>query len=960
MAVSTRTPSDGRATGTETPDLRDFYGPNAGYVLDLYERYRRDPTSVAPADRALFERWTPRLPEQPAPPAAPSGLDPALFARAAELADAIRLRGHLAAHLDPLGRPRPPEPSLDLATHGLTEEALAAMPPGVVGGPLAARAENALAAIQRLRDVYCGTTGYEFAQVADPTAWAWLRDAVETGRYAGPADPAEERALLRRLTQVETFERFLHRAFPGQTRFSVEGTDMLVPMLDDLVEGAAEADVCEVLIGMAHRGRLNVLAHVLGKPYSAIIAEFHGAVQRPGPSPQLPDAGAPGWAGDVKYHLGGRRAYEDGRVVRVLIKLAPNPSHLELVDPVVEGMARAAEDDRRQPGTPRWYENAALPILIHGDTAFTGEGIVSETLNLSRLPGYRTGGTVHLIANNQLGFTTEPEYARSTRYASDPAKGFEIPVVHVNADDPRACIAAVRLALAYRQRFRSDFLVDLVGYRRWGHNEGDEPLFTQPLMYDLIARHPTVRELWANDLVARGVVSGDEAARMVQEDMENLQLIRRRLAEGPAPAAVPTEQPPEDECGPQQEVETAVPADRLAALNASLNRLPAGFTAEPKLARLLGRRAEALGPEGAIDWAHAETLAFASILADGTPIRLTGQDTVRGTFSQRHAVLYDRQTGRPYSPLQALPEARASFDVQDSPLSEAGALGFEYGYSVEAPDALVVWEAQYGDFVDVAQPVIDRFVISGRTKWGQTSSLVLLLPHGYEGQGPEHSSAQPERFLELAAANNIVVAYPSTAAQYFHLLRRQAALLRCGVVPLVALTPKSLLRSPRAAARLSDLTEGTFRPVIDDASARERAGDVTRLILCSGKVYFDLTGRGPLPEAVAVVRLEQLYPFPRDALAAVVGGYPSLREVVWLQEEPRNMGAWSFVAPRLRELIPARVTIAYAGRPAMASPAEGSPERHAEQQARLLEEALAGVTQGAPAQRPAGGLGRAS
>jgi len=927
-------------------DLREFYGPNAGYVLELYERYLRDPGSVDVATRAYFARWAPAAEEvvAGAPPCPPApALDVSNVVNTVALARAIRTRGYTAARLNPLSGVMQPDPSLDPERHGLSQQRLAALPASVVGGPLAESADSAWEAVQALRAVYCATTGYEFEHIRDETERTWLQNAVEASTFCEPCQPMDDRALLERLTEVETFERFLHRSFPGQTWFSLEGLDMLVPMLDEVIGCAAEAGICEVFLGMAHRGRMNVLAHVLGKPYAELLAEFRGVV----PKPEEPPTGGSyqGWTGDVKYHIGARQALRTGEVVKVVVTLAPNPSHLEFIDPIVEGMARAADEGRDERGVPRYYEKAALPVLIHGDASFPGQGIVAETLNLSRLDGYRTEGTLHIIANNQLGFTTEPSAGRSTLYASDLAKGFGIPVVHVNADDPRACIAAMRLAYAYREQFHKDFVIDLIGYRRWGHNEGDEPSFTQPLMYETIRNHPGVRELWAQELARRGNVSLAESEQMVRNVSARLQEARSTLNK-PGVAAGATARKAVDVPHSPGMIETAVPAEELIALNNALHTFPSGFTPNAKLARVLQRRRDALTPEGLIDWGQAELLAFASILADGTPIRLTGQDTARGTFSQRHLVLRDQNTGQPYVPLQALPQARASFAVYDSPLAENATLGFEYGYSANAPGTLVLWEAQYGDFINVAQVMVDQFVVAGHFKWGQNSSLVLLLPHALEGQGPEHSSARLERFLQLAAGNNIIVANCSTAGQYFHLLRRQAALLLRDPRPLVVMTPKSLLRHPGAAARLTDLSEGMFRPVIDDAEARVRAREIRRLILCSGKIYFDVVDSRLRQQTgqVAIIRIEELYPFPSTALQEVLAIFPALREVIWLQEEPQNMGAWPYVAPRLERLLGGRLPLAYVGRPAWPSPAEGTAEEHAANQVRIVQATFSDVS----------------
>ncbi len=916
-----------------------FPGINIGYVLDLYEQYLQDPNRVDPAWREFFQRWGPELltEEKAMPPvAAAPAVDLIKVAAVVNLAVAIRHRGHRAAQLDPLGTAPPGEPALDPSYHGLSEGDLEALPASIVGGPIARSSRNAREAITRLRAIYCGTIGYDFGHVEEPDERAWLIEAVESGRYASALTAEQKRALLERLTQVESFERFLHRAFVGQKRFSIEGTDMLVPMLDEIVSSAAEAGIPTIAMGMAHRGRLNVLAHVLGKPYEKIIAEFMGLNHRE-PFSEA-EGGSLGYTGDVKYHLGARRSAGE---LPLQITLASNPSHLEFVNPVVEGMARAAQDHRGQPGAPQRSPDACLPILIHGDAAFPGEGIVAETLNMAQLPGYTTGGTIHIIVNNQLGYTTEPWEGRSTAYASDVARGFEIPVIHVNADDPEACLIAVRLAFAYRQRFHKDVLIDLIGYRRWGHNEGDEPTFTQPTMYAVISRHPTVRELWARRLEAEGLMTADEARALEQRMLERLQAIRQELASRrERPASLPRI----SSNGRVGQVATAVPIDRLRELNRQAHTLPEGFNLNPKLRRQLQRRLDVVERDGPIDWAHAELLAFASILADGIPIRLTGQDTVRGTFSQRHVAFYDVETDERVIPLQRMPAARASFDVQNSPLAEAAPLGFEYGYSVQAPETLVLWEAQFGDFANGAQVIIDQFIASARAKWQETSGLVLLLPHGYEGQGPEHSSARPERYLQLAAEDNLRIANCTTAAQYFHLLRRQAALLKTAPRPLVVLTPKSLLRHPKAASPLVDLAQGTFMPVLDDLAAQERATEITRLILCSGKVYVDLITSPQWEQSrhVAIVRVEQLYPFPEEELRQVIERYPNALDVVWLQEEPKNMGAWAFVAPRLAPLLGER-TLRYIGRPERASPAEGLAELHEQEQARIVSEAFEGV-----------------
>ncbi len=919
--------------------LERLTGLNLGYILDLYELYRQDPASVEPSWRAFFAEWGPHLDRLGAPTPAAAIAGPAFdFAKVAatvQLAQRIRHRGHRAAQLDPLGSPPPGDPALDPSYHGLTPDDLAQLPATLVGGPAARGARNAGEAIARLRAIYCGTIGYDYGHLQDRTEREWLEEAIESERYRVRLDPEAKLQLLERLTAVEVFERYLHRTFVGQKRFSIEGTDMLVPILDEILRLVAESGTPKVAMGMAHRGRLNVLAHVLGKPYEQILAEFMGLDHREPAA--LTEGGTLGYTGDVKYHMGGVRASGSLQVI-----LANNPSHLEFVDPVVEGMARALQEHRDEPGEPRQEFDRCLPILIHGDAAFPGEGIVAETLNMSGIAGYTTGGTVHIIVNNQLGYTTEPSEGRSTVYASDPARGFEIPVFHVNADDPEACLTAARLAFAYRQRFHKDVLIDLIGYRRWGHNEGDEPTFTQPVMYRRIAEHPTVRERWARRLIEEGLVTPERVAELEQEYLARLQELRQQLLAQARGTSATNGTRANGRTLPL--VQTAVALDRLKELNRQAHQLPEGFTLNPKLRRQLQRRLEAVENEDVIDWAHAELLAFASILADGIPIRLSGQDTIRGTFSQRHVAFYDYETGERVIPLQRMAAARASFAVYNSPLSEAGPLGFEYGYSVQAPEALVIWEAQFGDFANVAQVIIDQFIVSGWAKWRQRSGLVLLLPHGYEGQGPEHSSARLERFLQLAAEDNIRVVNCTTAAQYFHLLRRQALSLASDPKPLIVMTPKSLLRHPRAMSPLRALAEGSFQPVLDDPVASERRHEITRLVFCSGKVYVDLVTSSFATDArqVAIVRVEELYPFPEEELAAILARYPNARDVVWLQEEPRNMGAWFFVQPRLQALLGDR-PLRYIGRPERASPAEGLAEMHEQEQARIVADAFTGV-----------------
>ena len=938
--------------------LLDFHGPNAGYALELYEQYQRDPSSVDAETRAFFgEGFSPQISVSAPPPSLVAGSPAALTAtqvdvivRVSRVARLVREMGHSEAKLDPLGiHPPPGDPELSLSYHGLTEADVASLPASVVGGPCAEGKANALEALTCLRGVYSGTVGYEDDHIQIPAERNWFREAVESRRYFDTITDEDRTTLLEQLTAVDSFEQFLERVQPykGQKRFSIEGIDMLVPVLNTLIHEAAKAGTRELVMGMAHRGRLNVLTHVLGKSYEDVLAEFPK-------DPRAIDAleGSGGethaYTGDVKYHKGFRRTYKNGGSVSMPVTLAPNPSHLEFVNPAVVGRARAAQETRDRVGQPKRDILASLAVQVHGDAAFPGQGVVAETLNLSQLSGYRVGGTIHIIANNQIGFTTDPKDGRSTMYASDLAKGFEIPIVHVNADDPEACLAVTRMAVAYRQKFGKDFLIDLVGYRRLGHNEQEEPSFTQPQMYEIIRKFPRLREKWGSELVQRG--------QLTQADVDALSDAAWKRLEVAKEIALQTGYPKHEDHAPREsdpwQVATAVSAERLSGTNAFLNTVPEGFAIDSKLEKaFLGGRRAALDGEHKIVWAHAEALAYASILEDGIPIRLTGQDTQRGTFTQRQLVWHDIQKGTSYCAHHNLPNAKASLALYNSPLSESAALGFEYGYSVHAEGTLVLWEAQFGDFVNGAQVIIDQFIVSGKAKWEQNPTVVLLLPHGYEGAGPEHSSARLERFLLQCAGDNLRVANCSTAAQYFHLLRRQAATLHTDPRPLIVMTPKSLLRHARAAASLTELSEGGFQAVLDDTRDASRKKSVTRLVLCSGKVYYDMVyGAAPqyterpdylAAEGVAIARVEQLYPFPAGDLEALVASYPSVQEVFWLQEEPQNMGAWNFMAPRLEKLLGFKPV--YLGRPEEASPAEGSQTTHNTEQLRIVTEAFQNV-----------------
>ena len=936
---------------------KPFDSQNAGYAQALYEEFARNPEAVPEEWRRFFSLGpaTAReaglmVPESLAANGGGAVADAAAYgprpvqteafhavqgeadamrrllpvvARATSFVQAYRDHGHHLSRIDPLGPPPRGHPQLDPSFFGTSMEELEELPASLVMDGVGD--ESLASALQRLRDAYCGTIGYELEHLEDPSVVRWLWDQVESGVHAQPMPTGDRVRLLQRLSEVEGLEQFIHRAYLGQKRFSIEGTDIMVPMMDLALEEAARDGAERVVLGMAHRGRLNVLAHFVGVGYEEIIREFEGKESK--------GAFTVEGTGDVKYHQGaeGERSLPDGSVIR--ITLAPNPSHLEFVNPVVQGMARALQRGGDQQDTER-NTSAVVPILIHGDAAFAGEGVVAETLNLGRLPGYTTGGTVHLIANNQIGFTTLPIDDRSTRYASDLAKGFSFPIIHVNADDAEACMTAVRLAMAYRAEYHDDVVIDLVGYRRYGHNEGDEAGYTQPVESKRIKEHPTAQATYADKLVEEGVLSRDDVTaimarisgylRDAQDEVQN---------EGPSTGDSEADSDPES---PRDAV-PSVPFDVLVEVNTAAVATPEGFTVHPKLERQLARRHDGFGPDFSLDWGHAEALAFGSLLWEGVPVRLTGQDSQRGTFSHRHLVLHDSETGQQHTPLAEYGKAR--FTVYNSPLSEMAVLGFEYGYSVASKKDLVLWEAQFGDFANAAQVSIDQFVSSGWEKWGQVATLAMLLPHGYEGQGPEHSSARLERFLQLCAEDNMRVVSPTTPAQYYHLLRRQAHVRP--ERPLVVMTPKSLLRHPRATSTVSDLVDGTFQPVLDDPSATEPEA-VSRLLLCSGKLYYDLAGSELRQDqsGVAVLRLEELYPFPGSEVEALLTRYPSVRDVVWVQEEPRNMGALSYVGPRLRAVVPRELRLSHVARPERASPAEGKHIDHVVEQARVLRESF--------------------
>lgn len=841
---------------------------------------------------------------------------------------AYRTHGHLAASLDPLGSEPAGDPSLDPASYGLTPALQSAVPASVLGVkvPGASLAE----VIPELRSTYSSTIAFEIEHISSTEQRRWLRDYVEAGKHRAALSPERRREILRRVTRVEAFERYLRKTYVGQKTFSVEGLDALIPMLEETLDLLASESVGSAVIGMAHRGRLNTIAHILNLPYEEILAEFEAANERSA-------VGDVDVTGDVKYHHGESGTYRTESGASVAVTLANNPSHLESVDAVVEGATRALQTDHSQ-AQPTHDRRKAAAILVHGDAAFTGQGVVSEVFNLQSLPAYSTGGTLHFIANNQIGFTTATRDARSTRYASDIAKGFDVPIVHVNADDLDACIAAVHLAIEFRRTFERDVLIDVIGFRRVGHNETDEPAYTQPRMYEAIKTHPTARELYASKLVTQSIVAVEQTQEMLNQANAALQEAHRRikgrgatlagiladLAGGNAPAAASL---------------ASIDRTTLLAWSDALVRVPEGFTLNRKLVSQFERRRAVIRDSGLVDWGMAEELAFASLVTSGVAVRLTGQDTERGTFSHRHAVWHDVGDGTEYVPLQHLAAQRASFEIANSPLSEYACMGFEYGYSTAATNVLVLWEAQYGDFFNGAQVIVDQFISAGQAKWGQLSRLTLLLPHGYEGGGPEHSSARLERFLQLSAESNLCVAVPSTSANYFHLLRTQAA--TSAPVPLVVMTPKSLLRHEPSYGHLDAMATGSFSQVIDDPDVRDKAS-IERLILCSGKVYYDLTSseRHATLRKTAIARVEMLAPLPHEEIRALIDSYPSAKKLLWVQEEPKNMGARAHVRRRLLERLDKSLDIEYVGRPYRASPSEGYAGQHFAEQEHLIEVAL--------------------
>jgi 2-oxoglutarate dehydrogenase E1 component len=926
-----RPQGDARSIPPSTPasdgDPLASFGVNAAAVEEIRQRYEIDPGAVDPAWAKLFgaERTL-----------GSGGLDrrsAEKYARVLRLIHAYRARGHRIAEIDPLGgRASSYFPELDPGHYGLGHDDLDRpfLAGDLPGGPVQTLSEI----LERLRATYCGTVGVEFTHIQDPGRKTWIQRRLEETRNRTPLEREERLRVLEMLSRAELFERFLHTKFVGQKRFSLEGAESLIPLLDTIVEDGPARDVREFVIGMAHRGRLNVLSNILGKSLETIFGEFE----------DIENVEAPFGSGDVKYHKGFSSDRRTRAGQRVHLSLTGNPSHLEAVDPVVEGRARA-----KQMAVGDARGRSVVPLLIHGDAAFAGQGIVAETLNLARLAGYSTGGSLHVVVNNQIGFTTTPAEARSTLYCTDVAKMIQVPIFHVNGDDPEAVVHVAGLALEYRQRFGEDVVIDLVCYRRHGHNEGDEPSFTQPVLYEKIRALNGVRKLYTEKLIQAGVLAQADAERMEEELGERLQQ---------ALAGIKTRPPGPDEAyepsgpwtgfsrtAPEVPVDTGVPVERLQQIAERIAALPPGFDVHRKLVPFLERRGKSIAEGSGIDWAFAEALAYGSLLLEGYNVRLSGQDSTRGTFSQRHVVLVDQNSEVEYAPLAHLSGNQGRFEAYDSLLSEAAVLGFEYGYSLADPMTLVLWEAQFGDFANGAQVIIDQFLASSAVKWGRISGLAMLLPHGYEGQGPEHSSARIERFLQLCAEDNLQIVNCTTPAQYFHVLRRQ--MRRNFRAPLVIFTPKSLLRAPRAISQPADLAGGGFAAVIGDARAERDAASVRRVLLCSGKVYYDLVeererrfGAESAGDA-AIVRVEQLYPWDATGLAAALAPFERVERACWVQEEPANMGAWFFARDRIAAALQPGLGLRYVGRPDAAAPAGGSLRVHRREQAALVASAFA-------------------
>lgn len=931
--------------GSHGSPYKKFTGPNLGYVMEMYELFKSSPDLVDEELAEMFRRFGAPVEDigkqATTVENVPTGNIGKVIA-AHKLQDAIRTYGHLAADIYPLNDHVKDSSRLELSHYDLSERDLAEMPASLFLNEVPAQIENGLEAINYLKSLYTGKVAYEFSHVIDEKERHWIQSKIENGEVSANLSTDDKKELLKRLTKIEGFEKYIHRTFVGAKRFSIEGLDSLVVFLDEIVRRSEDEKIEKMLIGMAHRGRLNVLTHILNKPYEMLFAQFAGVSDEP----FLPKDGSietsRGWTGDVIYHMGATYNAPSG----MKRFLAYNPSHLEVVNAVVTGQTRAAQEKKTEAGLAQQDTNSAYAVLVHGDAAFPGQGIVPETFNYSRVAGFQTGGSIHVIANNMIGFTTEQYDSRSTHYSSDPAKGYEVPVIHVNADCPESVIAVAAFAFEYRQKFGKDIVIDLLGYRRYGHNEMDEPLVTNPVMYHAVHQHPTPRELYGSVLTAENIVSEEEVEQLDADTFKIMQEahdVVRNHPDTKNAEKVIKEIPDEVLAGYPADLSTGVEENTLRTMNEELLAYPEEFNVFGRLVRILQRREEPFKAKGKIDWAHAETLAFGSILQDGNPIRFTGQDVQRGTFAHRHLVLHDEKTGEELIPLHNISGSNASFNVYNSPLTESAIVGYEFGYNIEDQKALSIWEAQYGDFANMAQVMFDQFVSSSRAKWGQQSGLVLLLPHAHEGQGPEHTSARLERFLQMSAENNWTVANLSSAANYFHILRRQAKMLgEPSMRPLVIVSPKSLLRHPLVGADVGDLTEGSFQTVLEQPGTGTKKTKVERILFASGKMAIDLAGAvkdGEGFDHLHIIRVEQLYPFPSDKIKEIVARYSKVKELVWVQEEPENMGSWSYASPYIQE-IAGNKEVSYVGRMHRSSPSEGDGASHTIEQKRIIDKAL--------------------
>ncbi|MEP9818646.1 2-oxoglutarate dehydrogenase E1 component [Staphylococcus xylosus] len=915
------------------------FGANLGYVLDLYDIYLNDPGAVPEDLQVLFSTIKNGEANITTNNESQSNITKgdSTIKRVMRLIDNIRQYGHLLADIYPVNRPeRENVPKLTIEDFNLDKETLESISAGIVSDHFKDIYDNAYEAIVRMEKRYKGPIAFEYTHINNNRERVWLKRRIETP-YKATLNDNQKIELFKNLAHVEGFEKYLHKNFVGAKRFSIEGVDTLVPMLQQTLRIASDEGIQNIQIGMAHRGRLNVLTHVLEKPYEMMISEF----MHTDPMKFLPKDGSleltSGWSGDVKYHLGGVKTTQSYGTVQK-ISLANNPSHLEIVSPVVLGKTRANQDTTDKPGSVTTEFKKSMPILIHGDAAYPGQGINFEAMNLGNLDGYSTGGSLHIITNNRIGFTTEPQDGRSTTYSSDVAKGYDVPIMHVNADNVEATIEAIEIAMAFRKEFHKDVVIDLVGYRRYGHNEMDEPSITNPLPYHEIRKHESVEILYGKQLVSENIISEDEMNNIIDEVQKTLRTAHDKIDKNDK-MDNPEMQRPESLAEPIQNDDSQLSFEQLKEINDAMLTYPSNFNVLKKLNKVLEKRKEPFESEdGLVDWAQAEQLAFATITQNGTPIRLTGQDSERGTFSHRHAVLHDPETGEQYVPLHNVPDQKATFEVRNSPLSEAAVVGFEYGYNVQNKSCMTIWEAQYGDFSNMAQMIFDNFLFSSRAKWGERSGLTLFLPHSFEGQGPEHSSARLERFLQLAGENNSTIVNLSSSSNYFHLLRAQAANLGTqSMRPLVVMSPKSLLRNKTVADPISKFTSGKFEPILPEDHDK---ASVKKVILASGKMFIDLKeylAKNP-NDSILIVAVERLYPFPADEINALLNELPNLENVAWVQEEPKNQGAWSFVYPYLKELTTDKYDLSYHGRIQRSAPAEGDGEIHKLVQNMIIEQ----------------------